>query len=86
MRKLDKSLAFWMIVRGTTSYYTKRPIGISFEVTHSCNCNCLHCDWGGMKPREKQMTADVVDFQVTQSLVDFIDIQTQRGPHFRLQE
>jgi len=58
MRKLDKSLAFWMIVRGTRSYYTKRPIGVSFEVTHSCNCNCLHCDWGGMKPKEKRLSVD----------------------------
>ena len=36
--------------------------------------------------REKELTADVVNFQVTQSLVDFINVQTQSGPHFRLEE
>ena len=36
--------------------------------------------------RKTELAADVVDFQVTQSLVDFVNVQTQRGPHFRLEE
>ena len=36
--------------------------------------------------REKELAADVVDFQITQSLVDFVDVQTQCGPHFRFEE
>ncbi len=39
-----------MIVRGTWSFCTDRPLVISFEVTHSCTANCKHCDKGGIKP------------------------------------
>ena len=28
---------------------SKKPLVVSFEVTHSCNCNCRHCDKGGLK-------------------------------------
>ncbi len=35
---------------------------------------------------EEQLTADVIDFQVTQGLMDFIHIQFQGGPHFWFQE
>ena len=58
MKKLDKKLAYWMIVRGTRSYFTGRPIGVSFELTHSCTCNCRHCDHGGKKPGERRLSAD----------------------------
>ncbi|MEW5902685.1 MAG: radical SAM protein, partial [Acidobacteriota bacterium] len=33
--------------RGLTNYFLKRPLTISFEVTHSCNANCKHCHLGG---------------------------------------
>lgn len=36
--------------------------------------------------RQKELAADVVNFQITQSLVDFVDVQTQCGPHFRFKE
>jgi MoaA/NifB/PqqE/SkfB family radical SAM enzyme len=39
-----------MIARGTWSFLTDRPLVVSFEVTHSCTCDCLHCDKGGIKP------------------------------------
>jgi MoaA/NifB/PqqE/SkfB family radical SAM enzyme len=39
-----------MIARGTWSFFTDRPLVVSFELTHSCTCNCRHCDKGGMKP------------------------------------
>ena len=35
---------------------------------------------------QTKLTADVLDFQVTQDLVDFINVQTQCGPHFRFKE
>lgn len=57
MKKLDKSLALRMATRGTVNYGLKRPLAVSFELTHSCTCNCLHCDHGGRIPREKQITA-----------------------------
>ncbi len=39
-----------MIARGTWSFWTERPLVVSFEVTHSCTANCQHCDKGGIKP------------------------------------
>jgi MoaA/NifB/PqqE/SkfB family radical SAM enzyme len=39
-----------MISRGTWSFLTNRPLVVSFEVTHSCTADCLHCDKGGIKP------------------------------------
>ena len=39
-----------MISRGTWSFLTDRPLVVSFEVTHSCTCDCWHCDKGGIKP------------------------------------
>ncbi|HEY4711603.1 MAG TPA: radical SAM protein [Dehalococcoidia bacterium] len=40
------------------SYITNRPIVISYEVTLSCNCNCCHCDLGGVIKGEKQITPE----------------------------
>jgi len=39
-----------MISRGTWSFLTDRPVVVSFEVTHSCTADCLHCDKGTIKP------------------------------------
>lgn len=58
MKKLDFGLAARMAARGTIKYTKKHPLAVSFELTHSCTCNCLHCDHGGKKPHEKQLTAD----------------------------
>lgn len=32
---------------GLKNYLTKRPLCISFEVTHSCNAKCIHCHLHG---------------------------------------
>jgi len=37
------------------SYMTNRPLVVSYEVTLSCNCNCRHCDLGGVIKDEKQL-------------------------------
>ncbi len=39
-----------MITRGTWSFLTSRPLVVSFELTHSCTADCLHCDKGKIKP------------------------------------
>ncbi len=39
-----------MISRGTWSFLTDRPLVVSFELTHSCTADFLHCDKGGIKP------------------------------------
>jgi MoaA/NifB/PqqE/SkfB family radical SAM enzyme len=43
---------------GIRNYITNRPIVVSYEVTLSCNCNCLHCDLGGVIKHEKQITPE----------------------------
>jgi MoaA/NifB/PqqE/SkfB family radical SAM enzyme len=40
---------------GLRSYITNRAIIVSYEVTLSCNCNCRHCDLGGVIEDEKQI-------------------------------
>lgn len=39
-----------MIARGTWSFWTERPLCVSYELTHSCTADCKHCDKGGIKP------------------------------------
>ena len=50
MRAIPFGRAARMIARGTWSYWTDRPLVVSFELTHSCVANCRHCDKGGIKP------------------------------------
>ena len=42
----------WRAIR---NYMTNRPLVVSYEVTLSCNCNCRHCDLGGVIKDEKQL-------------------------------
>lgn len=44
-----------LIGRAIGNYVTRRPIIVSYEVTLSCNCNCRHCDLGGVVKDEKQI-------------------------------
>ncbi len=34
------------------------PVCVSFEVTHSCVADCVHCDKGGIKPEPDLMSLD----------------------------
>jgi MoaA/NifB/PqqE/SkfB family radical SAM enzyme len=45
-----------LVKGGIRSYATKLPIVVSYEVTLSCNCNCRHCDLGGVIKDEKRIT------------------------------
>jgi MoaA/NifB/PqqE/SkfB family radical SAM enzyme len=47
-----------LLTSGIRNYITNRPIVVSYEVTLSCNCNCLHCDLGGFIKHEKQITPE----------------------------
>ena len=58
MKKLDRALATRMALRGSYSYGIRRPIAVSFELTHSCTCNCQHCDHGGRLKKEPRLTAE----------------------------
>ncbi|HEY4682139.1 MAG TPA: radical SAM protein [Candidatus Acidoferrales bacterium] len=55
MRKIPVIKAARLIARGTRSFHADRPLAVSFEVTHSCTANCLHCDKGGMKQEHDRM-------------------------------
>lgn len=46
--------SFYLAGRALHNYITNKPIVISFEVTHSCTCDCLHCNIGG-KIEEKNL-------------------------------
>jgi MoaA/NifB/PqqE/SkfB family radical SAM enzyme len=47
-----------LVEAGIRTYIAKRPIVVSYEVTLSCNCNCRHCDLGGIIENEKQVKAE----------------------------
>jgi MoaA/NifB/PqqE/SkfB family radical SAM enzyme len=47
-----------MAARGVRNYITGCPLVVSYEVTLSCNCNCRHCDLGGMIAGEQQLQPD----------------------------
>jgi len=55
MASLSPLQVIKLINRGIHNYMTNRPIVISYEVTLSCNCNCCHCDLGGVIKDEKQI-------------------------------
>jgi MoaA/NifB/PqqE/SkfB family radical SAM enzyme len=44
-----------MLRQGVTNYVRSKPLVISFEVTYSCTCNCVHCDHGGILKNEKRL-------------------------------
>jgi len=47
--------------RGIHNYIANRPLVVSYEVTLSCNCNCRHCELGGIIKNEKQLQPDDYD-------------------------
>lgn len=55
MANLSPMQGMRLLARGINNYLTKRPIVVSYEVTLSCNCNCHHCDLGGVIRDEKQI-------------------------------
>ena len=59
MRKVPLGESLRIIAQGSLNWFVKRPVVVSFEVTDSCTCFCMHCDHGGdrdeshnMKPSE----------------------------------
>lgn len=47
-----------MIMRGTRNLRRKKPLSVSFEITHSCTANCWHCNLGGSVKEERLAAAD----------------------------
>lgn len=53
MANLNYGKVLKLIRQGLSNIIKKKPLAISLEITHSCNCNCRHCDKGGIIPNEK---------------------------------
>ena len=47
------SMGLKMLARGMRNRLAKKPLSVSFEVTHSCTANCWHCNWGGGVKEER---------------------------------
>jgi MoaA/NifB/PqqE/SkfB family radical SAM enzyme len=45
--------SFSLGLRGLRNYFLKKPLTISFEITHACNAKCLHCHLGGPIKEER---------------------------------
>ncbi len=57
-------------------FNTADTFGLQGSVELSCSQDTTS------RAREEQLTADVINFEITQGLLDFIHIQFQGGPHF----
>jgi MoaA/NifB/PqqE/SkfB family radical SAM enzyme len=55
MANIPPLQAMRLVRRGIHNYIAKRPLVVAFEVTLSCNCNCCHCDLGGLIKDERQI-------------------------------
>jgi MoaA/NifB/PqqE/SkfB family radical SAM enzyme len=53
MPNLDNARALRMAFQGARALASGRPLALSLEVTHSCTCDCAHCDKGGAIVGEK---------------------------------
>jgi MoaA/NifB/PqqE/SkfB family radical SAM enzyme len=56
MARISLSQGMGLVRKGIANYIRNRPIVVSYEVTLSCNCNCHHCDLGGVVKDEKRIT------------------------------
>ncbi|MEA1996621.1 MAG: radical SAM protein [Gemmatimonadota bacterium] len=55
MKKLTKKETAAILGKGIPRYLKGYPTVVSFEMTHSCNANCHHCNMGGMIKDEKRI-------------------------------
>ena len=44
---VSKSMMMRMAAQGAWNMLRRKPLTVSFEVTHACTANCWHCNWGG---------------------------------------
>ena len=47
MKDFPKSRYAALLFRGLNNILTKKPLSVSFEITHQCSADCNHCNWGG---------------------------------------
>lgn len=60
MEKLGVRNTLRLFLRGNYNYLTRKPLVVSFELTSSCNANCMHCDKGGIIPGETPLTPEQI--------------------------
>ena len=53
MKDISTYSALQIAGRAIRNIITKKPLVVSFEITHSCNANCSHCDKEGIIKNEK---------------------------------
>ena len=71
MHKVPFQQSVKIIGRGTLNWLADRPIVVSFEVTDSCTCDCLHCDHGGARDASRNLGDALVIIQdVLNVLID----------------
>lgn len=44
---ISRGIAVRIAARALWNLGRRRPLSVSFEVTHACTANCWHCNWGG---------------------------------------
>jgi MoaA/NifB/PqqE/SkfB family radical SAM enzyme len=44
---ISKGMAVRIAASSLWNMCRKRPLSVSFEITHACTANCWHCNWGG---------------------------------------
>jgi len=54
MPSLSTALTRQIVTHGVSNLIMKKPLALSLEITHACNCNCKHCDKGGLRPGEER--------------------------------
>ncbi|MBN2366116.1 MAG: radical SAM protein [Calditrichaeota bacterium] len=64
------------------NWILKKVFSISLEITHSCNCNCTHCDKGGPIPDEKLASPEKFG-QITRELNPLVTQISGGDPFFR---
>lgn len=55
MKKFSLLDKIKLVEKRISSLTNGQVLVVSFEVTLSCNCNCHHCDLGGIRKEEKQI-------------------------------
>lgn len=44
---VPRNMTVRMAAQGAWNMFRRKPLTVSFEVTHACTANCWHCNWGG---------------------------------------
>lgn len=66
-----------IFTRALSNLVAKRPLVVSFEVTHACTADCIHCDKGGPADVDKLMQPD--DYRRVMSIIKPPVIQISGG-------